>query len=393
MKTDTKKIGGCRVQLNVTLDAAETDKVVKEVEKVFLRNARIPGFRPGKAPIDIVRRNFAADIAAEAMQRVVSANLPQAVKAEDLDFVDIVEVKDVSCTPEGGAFSAVVDLKPQFKLPTYKGLKISKKDTAVAESAVESAVEEMRDMHSTYADAAEGDVVAEGDYAQIDYSGTVDGKPIQEVAPEAKMVASATGYWVRVREGYFLAEILDAIKGMKAGETKTGIKAVFDKKAAPEGLGGKKALYDVTVKTLRRRVLPDDAKLAEALKAESFDKLKADIRSRLEKRAVELEESRREDEAYDLLLKKTDFPVPQSIVDRQRDTLLASFAERAGISNINADVLKERRDELLADLGAQAERQVRYFYLAEAIAKAENLDCKDEDRGRKVMEFVLANAK
>ena len=393
MKTDTKKIGGCRVQLNVTLDAAETDKVVKEVEKVFLRNARIPGFRPGKAPIDIVRRNFAADIAVEAMQRVVSANLPQAVKAEDLDFVDIVEVKDVSCTPEGGAFSAVVDLKPQFKLPTYKGLKISKKDTAVAESAVESAVEEMRDMHSTYADAAEGDVVAEGDYAQIDYSGTVDGKPILEVAPEAKMVASATGYWVRVREGYFLAEILDAIKGMKAGETKTGIKAVFDKKAAPEGLGGKKALYDVTVKTLRRRVLPDDAKLAEALKAESFDKLKADIRSRLEKRAVELEESRREDEAYDLLLKKTDFPVPQSIVDRQRDTLLASFAERAGISNINADVLKERRDELLADLGAQAERQVRYFYLAEAIAKAENLDCKDEDRGRKVMEFVLANAK
>ena len=393
MKTDTKKIGGCRVQLDVTLDAAETDKVVKEVEKVFLRNARIPGFRPGKAPIDIVRRNFAADIAAEAMQRVVSANLPQAVKAEDLDFVDIVEVKDVSCTPEGGAFSAVVDLKPQFKLPTYKGLKISKKDTSVAESAVESAVEEMRDMHSTYADAAEGDVVAEGDYAQIDYSGTVDGKPILEVAPEAKMVASATGYWVRVREGYFLAEILDAIKGMKAGETKTGIKAVFDKKAAPEGLGGKKALYDVTVKTLRRRVLPDDAKLAEALKAESFDKLKADIRSRLEKRAVELEESRREDEAYDLLLKKTDFPVPQSIVDRQRDTLLASFAERAGISNINADVLKERRDELLADLGAQAERQVRYFYLAEAIAKAENLDCKDEDRGRKVMEFVLANAK
>ena len=393
MKTDTKKIGGCRVQLNVTLDAAETDKVVKEVEKVFLRNARIPGFRPGKAPIDIVRRNFAADIAAEAMQRVVSASLPQAVKAEDLDFVDIVEVKDVSCTPEGGAFSAVVDLKPQFKLPTYKGLKISKKDTAVAESAVESAVEEMRDMHSTYVDAAEGDVVAEGDYAQIDYSGTVDGKPILEVAPEAKMVASATGYWVRVREGYFLAEILDAIKGMKAGETKTGIKAVFDKKAAPEGLGGKKALYDVTVKTLRRRVLPDDAKLAEALKAESFDKLKADIRSRLEKRAVELEESRREDEAYDLLLKKTDFPVPQSIVDRQRDTLLASFAERAGISNINADVLKERRDELLADLGAQAERQVRYFYLAEAIAKAENLDCKDEDRGRKVMEFVLANAK
>ena len=393
MNTETKKISGCRVQLNVTLDAAEAGEVVKSVEKAFLRNARIPGFRPGKAPIEIVRRKFPLELEAEAKERAVSMNLGNAVKAENLDFVDIVEVKDVSCTSAGGAFSAVIDLKPQFKLPTYKGLKISRKDTAVTEAVVEKAIEDMRDMHSTYVDAAKGDVVADGDYAQIDYAGTVGGKPILEVAPEAKMVASATGYWVRVREGYFLPEILDAIKGMKAGETKTGVKAVFDKKAAPEGLGGKKALYDVTVKTLRRRVLPDDAKLAEAMKAESFDKLKADIRSRLEKRAVEAEESRREDEAYDLLMKKVDFPVPQSIVDRQRDALLANFAERTGLSNINAAELNERRDELIAELGAQAERQVRYFYLAEAIAKAENLDCKEDERGRKVMEFVLSNSK
>ena len=391
MKTETKKISGCRVQLNVSLDASETGEIVKGVEKVYLRNARIPGFRPGKAPIEIVRRSFDVEMARDMKERAITTKLPDAVKAEDLDFVDIVEVKDVTCSPEGGSFTAVVDLKPQFKLPTYKGLKISHNDVAVQDATVDKYVEEMRDMHSTYVDAAEGDVVGEGDYVQIDYSGTVDGKPILEVAPEATMVASAKGYWVRVREGYFLAEILDALKGMKAGETKSGIKAQFDKKAAPEGLGGKKALYDVTVKTLRRRVLPDDAKLAETMKAESFDKFKADLRANLEKRAAAEERARREDEAYNLLLKKVDFPLPESVVERQRDSILADFAKRAG--NIDAAALNEQRDRLMGEMTAEAERQVRFFYLAEAIAKEEKIECKPEECGRKVIDFVLDNAK
>jgi len=391
MKTETKKISGCRVQLNVSLDASETGEIVKGVEKVYLRNARIPGFRPGKAPIEIVRRSFDVEMDRDMKERAITTKLPDAVKAEDLDFVDIVEVKDVTCSPEGGSFTAVVDLKPQFKLPTYKGLKISHNDVAVQDATVDKYVEEMRDMHSTYVDAAEGDVVGEGDYVQIDYSGTVDGKPILEVAPEATMVASAKGYWVRVREGYFLAEILDALKGMKAGETKSGIKAQFDKKAAPEGLGGKKALYDVTVKTLRRRVLPDDAKLAEQMKAESFDKFKADLRANLERRAAAEERARREDEAYNLLLKKVDFPLPESVVERQRDSILADFAKRAG--NIDAAALNEQRDRLMGEMTAEAERQVRFFYLAEAIAKEEKLECKPEECGRKVIDFVLDNAK
>ena len=382
MKTETKKISGCRVQLNVSLDAGEAGEIVKGVEKVYLRNARIPGFRQGKAPIEIVRRSFAVEMDRDMKERAITTKLPEAVKAENLDFVDIVEVKDVTCSPEGGAFTAIVDLKPQFKLPTYKGLKISHNDVAVQDATVDKYVEEMRDMHSTYVDAAEGDVVADGDYVQIDYSGTVDGKPILEVAPEATMVASAKGYWVRVREGYFLAEILDALKGMKAGETKSGIKAQFDKKAAPEGLGGKKALYDVTVKTLRRRVLPDDAKLAEQMKAESFDKFKADLRANLERRAAAEERARREDEAYNLLLKKVDFPLPESVVERQRDSILADFAKRAG--NIDAAALNEQRDRLMGEMTAEAERQVRFFYLAEAIAKEEKLECKPEECGRKV---------
>ena len=391
MKTETKKISGCRVQLNVALDAGEAGEIVKGVEKVYLRNARIPGFRPGKAPIEIVRRSFAVEMDRDMKERAITTKLPEAVKAENLDFVDIVEVKDVSFSPEGGAFSAIVDLMPQFKLPTYKGLKISHNDVAVQDATVDKYVEEMRDMHSTYVDAAEGDVVADGDYVQIDYSGTVDGKPILEVAPEATMVASAKGYWVRVREGYFLAEILDALKGMKAGETKSGIKAQFDKKAAPEGLGGKKALYDVTVKTLRRRVLPDDAKLAETMKAESFDKFKADLRANREKRAAVEERARREDEAYNLLLKKVDFPLPESVVERQRDAILADFAKRAG--NIDAAALNEQRDRLMGEMTAEAERQVRFFYLAEAIAKEEKIECKPEECGRKVIDFVLDNAK
>ena len=86
-----------------------------------------------------------------------------------------------------------------------------------------------------------------------------------------------------------------------------------------------------------------------------------------------------------------DFPLPESVVERQRDAILADFAKRAG--NIDAAALNEQRDRLMGEMTAEAERQVRFFYLAEAIAKEEKIECKPEECGRKVIDFVLDNAK
>ena len=393
MKTNTKKLDNCQVELKVELDADEMKSVVKEVEKAFMREARLPGFRPGKVPIEIIRKQFADGLREETEHSMIRRHYKDAVKAEGVDEVTLVDVKDVKTDAEGGEFTAVVDVKPQFKLPTYKGLKIAFNDTKVSDQQVADQLERLRAAYAKYEDAKEGETVSDGDFVQIDYSGTVGKKPILEIAPEAKIVASGTGFWTQVEEGRFLPEILEAVKGMKVGETKEGVKAKFAKEGAPEGLGGKSAVYTVTLKAFRRRVLPDDAEFVEKAKAESVEKLSATIREALEKQAVEAEAVRRENEAVELLMKKADFAVPGSQVRAAMDGVLNQFAQRAQYSGLGADYFEKNRDKILADAEDAATRQVRAWYVFDAIAKAENIEAKDDERAKKVIDFILDNAK
>ena len=393
MKTDTKKLDKCQVELNVTLDAAEMKAIVKEVEKAFVREAKLPGFRPGKVPLELIRKEFAQGLKQETERAMFQKNIAEAIKAEQLEEIAIADVKDMKFDAEGGSFTAVVEVKPTFKVPTYKGLKIAAANVSVGDDAVNDQVNRLRTAYAKFEDAKEGETVQDGDFVQIDYKGTVDGKAIIELAPEAKIVDSGTGFWTQVEEGRFLPEILDAVKGMKAGEKKEGIKAKFDKEAAPEPLKGKKAVYELTLKSFRRRILPTDAEFVEKAKAESLEKLVATVRESLEKQMAQQEEARRENEAVEALLKKADFDVPESQVRRAMDGILHQLAERAQYSGLPADYFEKNRDQILKDAEENGTKQVRLWYLIDAIAKAENIEAKDEERGKKVLDFILANAK
>ena len=393
MKTNSKKLGKCQVELTVTLDADETKAIVKDVEKAFVREAKLPGFRPGKVPIELIRKEFAQGLKQETDRAIFQRNITDAIKAAELDEVAIADVKDIMFNAQGASFVATVEVKPTFKLPAYKGLKIEKKDTAVSEETVQDHLGRLRTAYAKYEDAQEGEAVAEGDFVQIDYTGTVGGKPILEIAPDAKIVANGTGFWTQVEEGRFLPEILEAVKGMKAGETKEGVKATFDKESAPDGLKGAKAVYTVTVKGFRRRILPTDAEFVEKAKAESLEKLAATVREQLEKQATEQEALRRENEAVELLLRKADFDVPPSQVRRATDGYLQQLAERAQYSGLNAEYFEKNRDKIMKDAEESATKQVRLWYLIEAIAAEEKLEAKDDEKGKKVIDFVLANAK
>jgi len=392
MKTNCKSIGNCQVKLTVSLDAEEMGAIVKEVERTFVREAQIPGFRKGKVPIEIIRRQFADGLKQETEGLMVRKHYAEAVKAEKIDEVALMGLEDFSHDEKGGSFTATVDVKPVFKLPTYKGLKVEFKDAKVEDSAVKEQLERLRVGYATYQDATDG-VAAEGDFVQIDYDGTVDGRSILEIAPDAKIVAEGRGFWTQIEEGRFLPEILDAVKGMKAGETKEGVKAKFSKEAAPEGLKGAKAVYKVTLKAFRRRILPSDAELAEKAKAESIEKLEAQIREAMEKRAVEVETARRENQAIELLMRKVDFDVPRSQVLNAMDGVLEEFRQRAIMTGMDPAQLEQNRDKIRQEAEDAATQRVRLWHVFDAIAAAEKIEAKDEEKGRKVVEFILANAK
>ncbi len=393
MKTESKTLDKCQVELSVTLDADEAKAIVKEVEKAFVREARLPGFRPGKVPIELIRKQFASGLQQEKERAAVQKHIQAAVDAEKLEMVAVTEVKEVSVSSDGANFSAIVEVRPKFKLPAYKGLKIEQRDVTVKPEELEEQMTRLRQAYAHFEDAKEGEAVASGDFVQIDYSGTVDGKPIAEINPEAKIVAAGTGFWTQVEEGRFLPEILDALVGMKVGETKENVKAKFDKETAPEGLKGEKAVYTVTLKAFRRRILPTDAEFVEKAKAESLEKLTETMRNNMQKHADQMEARRREDAVVELLLSKADFDVPGSQVNRVKDAQLQEFAMRAQQSGIGAEYFEQNRDKILKDAEDAATKRVRIWYIIDAIAEAEKIEAKDDERGRKVIDFILANVK
>ena len=393
MKTECTKPAKSQVKLTVTLDADEMKAVVKKVEGAFMREAQIPGFRKGKVPLALIRKEFGKGLEQEITSEMIRRTYGDAVKDAKLEEVGLVNVEEPKHDENGGSYVAVVDVKPTFKLPTYKGLKIEFKDAKVEDSVVQDHINRLREAYASYETAKDGDAIADGDYAEIDYEGTVDGKKIIEINPEAKIVAEGKGFWTQLSEGRFLPEILDALKGMKVGETKEGIKAKFDKETAPEGLKGAKAVYTVTLKSFRRRILPDDKTFLEKAKAESLEKMAADIRERMEKAAVEQETARRENEAVELLMKKVDFDVPETQVARAMDGYLQQLAQRAQYSGLDASFFEKNREQIMKDAREAAEKQVRIWYVIDAIAKEEKIEAKDDEKGKKVIEFILANAK
>ena len=391
----------CVINLTVKAEAEEIKGEVKKVLNEFMREAQIPGFRKGKVPVEIVRKSFAAELKREMEGACFRAFYPKAVEESGLKVIALEGVTEMKFDEATGVeFTALVEIRPEYKLPKYKGLSIKAGDAKVEDSAVDAQVESMRKMFAKYEDGKEGDAVADGDFVQFDYKGTLDGQPLSEIGPDQKAVCEATGFWTQIEEGRFLPEILDALKGMKSGEEKKDVEVKFPKDAAPEPLKGKKAVYELKVTMLRKCTLPDDAGLVESMKSESMDKIRADIRERLEKQAAEAEVENRRNQAIEQLLKKADFDVPPSLVQRQAKAYLGRLAQQMQYAGVTSDYIEQNREKILKDATEQAERQVRLSYLLLDIADAEKIEVeekdenkKDQARAEKTLDFILAEAK
>jgi len=383
MKVEKKESSPCVLELSVKAEADEVKEEYQKVLTAFIRNAVVPGFRKGKIPLPILKQKFQAEISQETQQACFRKLYPEALKEASVEPLMLQDVTESSFSPEAGfSFKALVEVRPVFDLPKYKKLAIKPGDVSVSDDQVTAELENYRRAFAKYEDAKEDAVVAEGDFVCFDYTGTTDDdppQPLSEVVPDQKAICAGTDFWTQVEEGRFVPEILEALKGMKAGETKEGVKVSFPKDAAPEPLQGRNAVYTLTLKSFRSRTLPDDAGFVAAAKAESMDALRADFRKRLEEEAKARDLAARKDQAIDLLLKNADFDVPPSLVRRQTQSTLEELAQRAQYSGLPADYFQQNRDQILGEATNSAIRRVRLSYILLGIAKEEGLEVSEDE--------------
>ena len=383
MTFEKKETDPCVISLAVSIDPAEVQPTYKKVFGLVMRNAELPGFRKGKVPAAVLKQKFADEIRSECAEACVREFYPKALKESQLRVVTLQGVEIESFSLETGMkFTAKVEVRPEFDLPKYKKLVITPGDATVSEDQVTERLEGFRRAFAKFEDAKEGEAVSDGDFVQFDYTGYLDDaerRPLSEVAPEQKAVCGATDFWVQVEEGRFLPEILEALKGMKVGETKDDVKVKFPEEHAPEELKGRECVYSITLKTFRRRILPDDAAFAAAAKVESLDALRAQFREQMEKDAAAAELEHRKSQAIEQLLKGAAFDVPPSLIQRQTQSYLEELAHRAQYQGISGDYIDQNRDRIIADAKTRAEQQVRLSYILLGIAEAEKIEITDQD--------------
>lgn len=377
MKVESRKAGPCRVKLIVNADADETRPEYEKLIAQYVAHGRVPGFRPGHVPRPVIERRYQREIAEDVRGMLVSRFHRLAIDQERIKVAEIVDATDIIFSPETGvSFVLVVDTVPEFKLPKYRKLPLKQNDTAVSEEQVEKQLAQLRDSLSNYTDTE--DAVAAGDLAQIDYSATCDGKPLAEAVADSGRLAAGTDFWARAAEPEFIPGVALALVGLKAGDEKE-IKVRFDKDFQLESLRGRKALYQVRVKRVRRAVPPDDADLVKRMGFDDLAALRARLRETLESEAKRAEEARQRQEIGDQLLKKCDFDLPQSVVAAETQRTLRRVLGDLGQRGGTAEYVEQHRDEILGSATNSAQNHVRLTYILSAIADEQQIEVKPEE--------------
>jgi trigger factor len=361
----------CRRELDLEIPADEVSKAMERVTKEFAKVARVPGFRPGKAPITLIRRRFADDIKGEVLQSLVPERVEKAVsdqkltpvsqpKVEQLDFNDGQPLK----------FRAVFEVLPEFELGNYKDLQLEMPVMDVVDEDVTTTLEDMRERAAAFA-PTEGRAVQDGDFVQLKLTGTPEGEgePLQADSVLCHIGAEET-----------MAPFNENLRGVNIGDHKE-FDVPYPADYPDAKLAGKTYHYSVDVLGIKTKKLPElnDDFAKDVSDATTLDELNKKIREGLEHQRDHKQKDLLREKVLGEIVKLHDFPVPQSLVEHQMDVRLErvvrSLAQQ-GVDpravNIDWVSLRKRNED-------RAKDDVKAELIVDRIATAENIDVTEEE--------------
>jgi trigger factor len=381
VNVEIKDLSETRKTLVVTLDTAEVATEAQAVVGEFSKQARIPGFRPGKAPAAMVARRFAKEIAEESQQKVVAKAYRSALEETKLDVLTVIDLQPGEIA-EGkpATVSITVDLRPSFTLPDYAGLLTQILPVEATDAEVDQMIEGMRAERADFKVAERPS--QKGDYVKLAYEGTVDGKPILDLAPDRQVYAKVPQTWEEVEganEGLIPGLGLQ-LSGLKAGE-KRDIPVTFPAEfAAVPALAGKAAVYAVEVLEVRERVLPPlDEAFFKANRADNLEGLKANVQSNIKGRKEYENRQAQRRQVSEAIAAKVDFPLPESMVEAETQGALRRFIEENMRRGVPAEQFEKDKKALHESARAAALVRVKTQLILARIAEQEKLQVSERD--------------
>jgi trigger factor len=371
-----KRLDPTQVELEIAISAEELEQARERAFRELSKRARIPGFRPGRAPRKVFEANYGtAGIEERAMDDVVPEAYSRAVRENKIEPVDRPQV-ELLPSEDGGALKlrATVSVRPSIVLGDYKGIAVAAEHDAVSDDDVSRSLEALRRDQAALVPVDRP--VESGDVATLDFEGRVDGEPFEG--------GSATNQATEVREDRFIPGFAAGVIGMSAGETKS-LEARFPDDYPNAGLAGKIATFDVTVHDVKAPEYPnlDDEFAARFLRDGSLEQLRSDVRGRLERTNASRARRAMTAELLEKLRDMHDVPLPEVLVARETESLVDEARQYVKRADIAWEDYLERNgkteEALRAEYREEAERRVKTGLLIEEIARAEKIEASAAD--------------
>jgi trigger factor len=374
--------------VRVELDATAVNTAFDAVTKDYQKQAALPGFRPGKAPLPMVVKKYDAEIKDEAKRKLIGDAYRKAIDEQKLQVVGYPDIEEVQFgRGQSLQFTATIETAPDFQLPEYKGLPATLETKSVTDADVERALDLLRGQHANYNTVARP--LASGDIAVVNYTGTCEGKVITELAPTAKGLTEQKNFWVETTEGKFIPGFAEQLIGASASDKRT-VNVDFPADFVTKELQGKKGVYEVELVEVKEKSLPTlDDELAKKFGAENLDALKVGVRADLEN---ELKYSRSKNLRGQLvraLLGKVNFDLPESAVANETRNVVYDLVRQNTQRGIARELIENQKDEIYAMAAGNAKERVKLAFVVGRIAEQEKIQASQEDVIKRAQQLAM----
>ncbi len=414
MKSSLKKIKDCKVRLTVEVEAERVENRYKEVLRDFQKAANLPGFRGGKAPVDMVEKRYAKEAEDETLKALIPEAYHQCVVEAKLTPVTLPSISDVKFVRgQKLTFAAEFDQEPEFKLKDYKGIKIRKVSAEVETDDVQKGIQSLVESRAELMPIALSRPVQKGDFLVSDIEVYQDGK----YTPGKKGV-------LLYAEPNPEDDFFDKVIGANVDEVRE-ISADVSAADKAKGIVGRRPFYKVWIRAIKEKKLPElDEAFAKSFGMESVEALHEAVRKDLARHKAGESQSKMKEELFSKLLELAEFTVPDTLVAKQAERLLDQARRRYQQMGAPEDRFEAEAEGMKDEIQAKAVEQVKLYFILQKVAELEGIgedemeleqrlsalaeeskrpmeevrrvfedDLRESMREKKTVDFLLANAK
>jgi trigger factor len=380
----------CVVVLEIDLPSDRVSTEWNTIAKEFQKKARLPGYRPGKAPASLIATRYAKDIEEEVKTKLVGEAIREAVKTHNLKIHAVEEVEKVEIAADKTMkILAKIVQNPEFELPNYKNLTVEVEKKTVTDEDVKALLEYLRDPHSKF-DPVTDRPLAMGDYAVVTYEGSVEGEPISQIAPKAPaQIQGRRNAWVLMDEGTLIPGFAKAIEGMEVAQERTFALEVPESFPLEE-LRNRQVTYAVTLHAINTRTpAPLDDELAAKIEpGQTLEGLRKKIRERQEENAEYQFEIAKRNAVVTKLLSLFTCELPERLVESETNHILKDIVGNSQARGISDEEIKAHTQEIIQNASQTASDRVRSNFLLARIADEEKIEETDAEVYKAVLEMA-----